>query len=317
MTTRLTVGLLYPGEMGASLAKVLVERGVRVVTTLAGRSPRTQRLAREAGIEILPALSDVVRESAIVFSLVDTSVAYEVAQSYAALAHTAPKEAIYVDVNSIGPELVRQIGSAVEAVGVDFIDASINGLAKNLSTSGTLFLSGRRADEVAQLVGAAVRVRVLGEQIGRASAMKMLLGGLTKGVCGLFLELAAVARKDGMLPEMMEACTMIYPGVASLIERMVPTYARHAGRRATEMREIELTARNAGADACVIGAVRKLHEQLGTIEFAEHDGASVTALIDRVISTGLLLKASVPPLAASRTNGAAASSFTSEESTMR
>jgi 3-hydroxyisobutyrate dehydrogenase-like beta-hydroxyacid dehydrogenase len=317
MAMRLTVGLLYPGEMGTSLAKVLAERGVRVVTTVAGRSPRTQRLAREAGVEILPSLSDVVRESAIVFSLVETSAAARVAQSYSALAHTAPQGAIYVDVNSIGPELVRQIGSAISAAGVDFVDASINGLAKNLSTTGTLFLSGPRADEIAKFFGTAVRVRVLGDEIGRASAMKMLLGGLTKGLCGLFLELALVARNDGMLPEMMEACTMIYPGIAALIERMVPTYARHAGRRATEMREVELTARNAGVDTCVIRAVRELHEQLGAIEFAEQDGASVTALIERVISAGLLDGGSAP-LAASRTNGPGVTrSFANEASKRR
>jgi 3-hydroxyisobutyrate dehydrogenase-like beta-hydroxyacid dehydrogenase len=288
MAMRLTVGLLYPGEMGASLARLLAEGGVRVVTTLAGRSPRTARLAREAGIDVLPSLADVVRESSVVFSLVETSAAAQVAQSYAALADAAPKRAIYVDANSIGPELAKQIGATIAAAGVDFIDASINGLAKHLSTGGTLYLSGPRADEVAQLVGPAVRVRVLGSEIGRASAMKMLLGGLTKGMCGLFLELAMLAHRRGMLPEMMEACTMIYPGITVVIDRMLPTYARHAGRRATEMQELEATAQIAGSEPCVIGAIRELHEQLAGLEFAEADGASVTSLIERVVSAGLL-----------------------------
>ena len=62
-----SVGLLYPGEMGASFARLLVGRGVRVVTTLAGRSDNTARLAREAGVVPLDSLSDVVRQSQLVF----------------------------------------------------------------------------------------------------------------------------------------------------------------------------------------------------------------------------------------------------------
>jgi 3-hydroxyisobutyrate dehydrogenase-like beta-hydroxyacid dehydrogenase len=294
MSTCLTVGLLYPGEMGAALARLLAARGVRVVTTLAGRSERTARLAREAGIIALPTLADVVRESSIVFSLVQTSAAAQVAQSYMALAQSAPKGAIYVDVNSIGPELAIEIGGTISAAGIDFIDASINGLARTLSTGGTLYLSGPRADEVAQCIDSAIRTRVLGPEIGRASAMKMLLGGLSKGLCALFLELATLAERRGMLPEMMEACTMIYPGITVVIDRMLPTYARHAGRRATEMRELESTARNAGIEPCLIRAIRDLHEQLADVEFAEPDGASVAALIERAMGEGLLRAEAAP-----------------------
>ncbi|HEY2587773.1 MAG TPA: NAD(P)-binding domain-containing protein [Tepidisphaeraceae bacterium] len=304
MATCLTVGLLYPGEMGASLGTLLAGRGVRVVTTLAGRSERTACRARDAGLVILSSLADLVRESSIVFSLVETSAAAQVAQSYAALAAAAPDGAIYVDVNSIGPELASQIGALITAAGVDFIDASINGLAKNLSTGGTFFLSGPRADEVAQLVGPAVRTRVLGGEIGRASAMKMLLGGLSKGLCALFLELAALAQRRDMLAEMMDACTMIYPGITALIDRMLPTYARHAGRRATEMTELKSTARHADMAPCVIDAIRDLHELMAGVEFADQDGASVAALVERVVSAGLF-DFEHAPLAASRTNGLA------------
>ena len=43
-----------------------------------------------------------------------------------------------------------------------------------------------------------------------------------------------VAHRRGMLPEMMEACTMLYPGITVVIDRMLPTYARHARRRAID-----------------------------------------------------------------------------------
>jgi 3-hydroxyisobutyrate dehydrogenase-like beta-hydroxyacid dehydrogenase len=264
MTTNapLTVGVLYPGEMGAALAAALVARGVPVVTTARTRSAATAARGAAGGAVVLDSFDEVVRSSDVLFSLVIPSAAEDVAAQYAESARLAPRGAIYVDANSIGSERVRAIAARVEAAGVSFVDASINGLAKNLSASGTLYLSGRRAGEVAAVCERVTRVKVLGDEPGRASAMKMLLGGLSKGVCALFAELAALADEQGMLDAMLEATTRTYPGVTALAERMLPTYARHAGRRATEMDELEATARAAGLTPRAIEGVVKFHEAL-------------------------------------------------------
>lgn len=291
MTGSPTVGLLYPGEMGASFGRLLTAAGRRVVTTVAGRSNGTLQRSRDADIEVLPSLAEVVRQSSLVFSLVETSAAAPVASSYAQFAHLAPSGSIYIDVNSIGPETARAIGGMVSAAGRDFVDGAFNGLARTLSTGGTLFLSGPRADDVAGALGSIVRVRVLGPEIGQASTMKMLLGGLTKGMCALFLELATLAEQRRMLPEMMAACTMIYPGMTTVIDRMLPTYARHSGRRSVEMRELELTLQNSRLEPCVVAAVRQLHERLAELPFDSSDGANVASLMQRTISSGLLAAA--------------------------
>lgn len=279
-----TVGVLYPGEMGASFGKLMTAADVRVVTSLKGRSAKTAQLSRDAAIEPLPSLAEVAAESTLVFSLAETSAAVQVAQSYASVAHLAPPGAIYVDANSIGPETVRRIEVIVSACGCDFVDGAINGPAKTLSTGGTFFLSGPRADEVKGFLSPMMRVRVLGPQVGRASTMKMLLGGLTKGLCALFLELSSTAEQRQMLPDMMEACTMIYPGITTVIDRMLPTYARHAGRRSAEMRELEQTVRNSGIEPGVIAAVRELHQQLANLPFDPSDGASVASLVQRTLA---------------------------------
>ena len=49
MTIR-TVAIFAPGDMGHAIGRVLVDRGVRVTTNLADRSPRTARLSSAAGI---------------------------------------------------------------------------------------------------------------------------------------------------------------------------------------------------------------------------------------------------------------------------
>jgi 3-hydroxyisobutyrate dehydrogenase-like beta-hydroxyacid dehydrogenase len=256
------VGILYPGEMGAAVCALLVQRGADVVTTLQGRGDATAARAAACGAQVLDSVAHVVRRADVVVSLVVPSAAQAVARAYCDAADLAPADAIYVDANSVGPDKAAAMAKRVEACGRAFVDASINGLARNLTAGATLYLSGRRAGEVATLFDGAVRVQVLGAEAGRASAMKMLLGGLSKGMCALFAELAVLAERRGMLEEMLEATTRTYPGVMTVVGRMLPTYPRHAGRRETEMTELGRTARGAGMDPRVIDAVRALHEDL-------------------------------------------------------
>jgi 3-hydroxyisobutyrate dehydrogenase-like beta-hydroxyacid dehydrogenase len=276
-----TIGLLYAGEMGAALAAALRARGARVITTLEGRSPRTAARCRAAGIEVLNSLADVVRESPVVICLVPPHAAEQVADSYCEFAGLAPPGAIYVDANSTGPESAQSLIANLSRHGVDFVDAAINGLAKNLSGGGTIFLSGARATGVAHLLEGATRVWVLGRQPGRAKTMKMLLGGMSKGVCALFVELARLARRREMLPEMIEAMSRIYPGIAALIERMLPTYARHAPRRAAEMYELEQTVIASGIEPCAVTAVRTIHEMIAGLPIGDRASA-IPELIEQL-----------------------------------
>ncbi len=286
-----TVGILYGGEMGSAVASTLLANGVRVVSTLGGRSAHTARRTDEAGMDVLPSLEDVVRTSDVVLSIVSPRAASDMAAQYAQFASVAPQKAIYVDVNSVRPELSREMARTIERAGRIFVDAAINGLAKNLTTSATLFLSGARAYEIVTLFADSVRTRVLGTDIGQAKAMKMLLAGMSKGVCALFAELGLLAERQGMLDEFIAANTEIYPGIAALVDRMLPTYAQHAGRRATEMSELEQTVRGSGLEPCLIAAIRALHEKMTNVSFDMSvgvGGGSVASLIRQLSSNDCL-----------------------------
>ena len=267
-----TLGLLYPGEMGCALAAALAARGAHLVTTLQGRSRRSAARCRAAGITEVNSLADVVRAADVVISAVPPAAAEAVAEQYAELAHLAPPRALFVDANSVRPELVEALAVKLARRGIGFVDAAVNGLAGNLTSGATLFLSGPRAAEVVDLFDGTVAVRLLGEEVGRASAIKMLLSGVSKGACALLLEVYLLAERRGMLDEAVEAMAGIYPGLAALAERMLPTYARHAVRRAQEMREVEATARSSGLEPCVLEAVADVHHALAAISLDADGG---------------------------------------------
>lgn len=280
------IGVLYAGEMGAALGTLLAGRGRRVVTTCAGRSRATADRCAKHRFEVLPSLQEVVGESNIVLSAVLPDAAESVASDYAAHAAGAPADAIFVDVNSIQPATVRQVEARIRSAGRVFVDAAVNGLARNAATTGTLFLSGRQATSIAALFDGAMRTEVLGDEPGDASAMKMLLGGVSKGVCALLTEIILAADAQGMLPAFSQSMQRIYPGIWQLIERMLPTYAAHAGRRSTEMSELAQTVDDSGIDAGVIRAVRRIHETLASVEMAPSAGQSVPNFIHHLRDAG-------------------------------
>ena len=62
----MTTAIVSPGYMGAGLGGALKAGGERVVATVEGRSARTRRLAEEAGLELLPGLTEVVATAEVV-----------------------------------------------------------------------------------------------------------------------------------------------------------------------------------------------------------------------------------------------------------
>jgi 3-hydroxyisobutyrate dehydrogenase-like beta-hydroxyacid dehydrogenase len=249
-----TVGILFPGELGTALATLLKARGHRLVTTAAGRSARTRQAARRAGFRLLPSLREVAGESDIVISLVPPRAALPVARAFARAAAARP---LYVDANSVSPVTAAKIEKALKARGIPFVDAAIHGLASRLGTDGVLYLSGMRAEEVARLFGRSIPIRRLGRKAGGASALKMLTGGLNKGLAALYFELQDAASRAGLAVPLVEAYRDQYPGIMAVVDRITPSYAKHAARRADELRELERAMKHWGLSAEVIHGARR------------------------------------------------------------
>jgi 3-hydroxyisobutyrate dehydrogenase-like beta-hydroxyacid dehydrogenase len=262
-----TIGLLYPGEMGAALARLLIGAGRRVVTCLDGRSAATAARSRAVGIVEVPTLEQLAGESNMIISVVSPGAAGAVAGEIGDVCSAITPGTIYLELNSISPERSILLARQIESWKMDFVDGAINGLAANLTNSATLFLSGNRAADVATVLGQACHAQVLSGDPGDASAMKMLLSGFSKGICALYIELASLAQRHELLPQLTETLSRIYPDIEALARRMVPTYWQHASRRAAEMHELKATAAAAGMAPPVISAVAKLHDALAAISF--------------------------------------------------
>jgi len=205
------IGLVGAGHMGSALGWALREGGHDVVTSLAGRSLRTARLAEEAGLRIADRPVDVVAEADVILVVTPPGAALDAATEIAMMA-TTPGLAgrlaragrpLVVDLNAVSPATAAEAASVLTAAGFDFVDGSISGPPPTVRPGARLYLSGPRATHVADLRWTHAEPVVVGDRIGAASAVKMSTASVYKGLMGLMAQAIRAAAAHGVLEPVM------------------------------------------------------------------------------------------------------------------
>ena len=119
------VAIIAPGAMGAAVGKRLTSHGVRVLTSLTGRSEATVARARDAG---MAAASDAeIAAADFMLSILPPGDALALAQRFAPILSASNAKPVYVDCNAINPATVARVAAAIAPTGCPFVDAGIIG----------------------------------------------------------------------------------------------------------------------------------------------------------------------------------------------
>lgn len=258
------VVLLHPGELGTALGRILQREGHRIVVYVAGRGSRTQERARTSGFECVPTLAAAAANADLLLSVVPPSAAPIVLDAALRALSGSERTPLFVDANSINPAVARDLERRCTEAGLAMVDMSVQGQAAGLPDRGDLFLSGAHAESVTRLFGGAVSTRVVGPDVGAASQFKMLLSALYKSQTALFLEACTNAHRAGVLPAYLETTRSFYPGMVTAVERVLPSYPRHAPRRAHELREVETLLAALDIQPHMVREARVLLERLAS-----------------------------------------------------
>lgn len=172
-----------------------------------------------------------------VLSLVTASSALQAASDYARF--LAPG-ALWIDMNSVAPDTKRRAAEVIEAAGGRYVDAAIMAPVQPAVLAVPVLLSGTHAEEAAQALAGLgfTNVRLAGEDIGRASTIKMLRSVMVKGIEALTAEMMLAARKANITDEVLASLGEDW---ASRAEYNLERMARHGQRRADEMEEVAKT----------------------------------------------------------------------------
>ncbi len=195
------IGVLHPGEMGISLA-VSAQRGGHVVSWASrGRSAQTRERAAKFGLRDAETLAKLCETCEILVSVCPPHAAEDVAQQVLARGFTG----LYLDANAIAPQRAVKIGDVMAKAGATFVDGGIIGGPAWKPGSTWLYLAGPCAGRAAACFAAGpLETRVLGETIGKASALKMCYAAYSKGTTALLCAALAAAEHLGVRRELQE-----------------------------------------------------------------------------------------------------------------
>jgi len=165
------------------------------------------------------------------------------------------------------------------------VDGSISGGPPQAGGSTRVYLSGSRAAELAAQPGPGIDARVVGQEVGSASAVKMSTASVYKGTVGLLAHALLAASAHGVLPQVLDDLRASDP---SLVERAATSIARaatKADRYVGEMREIADSQAAAGLPRELFDGFAEVYAALARSELAMASPESIgqDALLEDVL----------------------------------
>ena len=241
-----TIGVMSPGDMGQAVAGQLKHQGFNVLTALDHRSARSKTLAREAGLTDVGSIARLSAESDVILSIMNPAAALEFAQAAATAYAAGHNKALFVDCNAIAPATLEAVNAAISGAGGRCLDGTIIGSPPRDKARCNLYVSGPGAQALAPLAGPQLNVRILGERMGEASALKMCYGAMNKGIQALMLETLMAARRLGVEQVFEEQMRETRSDLHDWMLKVMPVMPPKAYRWVPEMQQIAQTFAGVG-----------------------------------------------------------------------
>jgi 3-hydroxyisobutyrate dehydrogenase-like beta-hydroxyacid dehydrogenase len=269
------VAVIAPGMMGAAVAGRLVENGLKVLTSLTGRSADTIARAKKHGLTA--AGDEEIAATDFILSILPPGDAVALAQRFAPALTASNSKPVFVDCNAISPPTTERVAAIIAATGSPFVDAGIIGSPPKPGDAGPRFYaSGPHAPRFATLKQYGLDVRVLGGPMSAASAVKMSYAGITKGTQALAAVMMLAATRAGSADALFAELQSSQPQMLAWLKRGLALMPPKAYRWIAEMHEIaDFVGEDPAGHELYVGAAH-FYEQIA--RDLEGDKQQVSAL---------------------------------------
>jgi len=260
------IGILHPGEMGISIAASAVNSGHEVFWISEDRSGKTRSRAQKHGLIDAGSLTEFCQTCEIIIGICPPHVAEELAKQV--VQHNF--KGTYLDANAISPERSIKIGGMLAANNIRFVDGGIIGGPAWEPKSTWLYLSGKDAHKFANCFSnGPLETKIIGDEIGKASALKMCYAAYTKGTTALLCAILGTAESLGVREELYGQWDMDDPGFSEQVNRRVTRVTAKAWRFEGEMREIAETFHSTGMPRGFHDAAAEIYDRISSFKDAE------------------------------------------------
>jgi 3-hydroxyisobutyrate dehydrogenase-like beta-hydroxyacid dehydrogenase len=257
------------GEAGQAIASGLREAGIERIAAWdilfpQAEGARLQAAGQKAGIRLASSAADAVAQTDMVIAAVTAASSLEAARSVAPHLSGNP---YYLDINSVSPgrkqETAKLLGDKAR-----YIDVAVVAAIHPKRHRTPLLVAGPHAEAAAPLLREMeMELKVVGDAVGGAAAIKMIRSVMIKGIEALTLECFLSAARAGVLDEVTASLKNNYPGLdwAKLSEYNLERMASHGERRAAEMEESAATLRELGLDPLMVDATVRRQREMGAV----------------------------------------------------
>lgn len=239
-----SIALIGFGEAGSTFARAGAWAS-RAAAFDAAAAPRA--LMAELGVTPCASAAEALAGASLVLSLVTADQALSVAHECAGL--IAP-EALFCDMNSVAPGTKREAAQAFAEVGTRYVDVAVMAPVEPARMAVPLNISGPEAAGAQALLLDAgfTRTAVVGEAIGRASAIKLVRSVMVKGLEALTAEMMLAAHAEGVADEVLASLDASEKAIgwAARADYNLDRMMVHGRRRAAEMAEAARMLRDLG-----------------------------------------------------------------------
>jgi putative dehydrogenase len=231
------VAVIAPGMMGAAVGKRLVDNGVKVLTSLKGRSAETATRAKAAGMAA--AGDEEIAACDFILSILPPGDAVALADRFQPALKASNAKPVYVDCNAINPKTVDRVAAVIAPTDCPFVDSGIIGSPPKPGDAGPRFYaSGPAAPRFATLRQYGLDVRVLDGAMSAASALKMSYAGITKGTQAIGAAMMLAASRAGSADALFAELSSSQKEMFAWFKRGLALMPPKAYRWVAEMHEI-------------------------------------------------------------------------------
>lgn len=239
-----SIALIGFGEAGSTFARAGAWAS-RAAAFDAAAAPRA--LMAELGVTPCASAAEALAGASLVLSLVTADQALAVARECAGL--IAP-DALFCDMNSVAPGTKREAAQAFAEAGTRYVDVAVMAPVEPARMAVPLNISGPDAAGAQALLRDAgfTRTAVVGEAIGRASAIKLVRSVMVKGLEALTAEMMLAAHAEGVAAEVLASLDASEKAIgwAARADYNLDRMMVHGRRRAAEMAEAARMLRDLG-----------------------------------------------------------------------
>ena len=270
-----TIGIMSPGDMGHAVGRALGENGFDVITCLEGRSERTRTLAQQGNFRDVSSLEELVSQADLIMCILVPAQAERVAIGVAEALKSTGQTTYYADCNAVSPRTSLRLADIINAAGGRFIDGGIIGGPPSRGAPPRFYVSGPDAAVVSELDGKGIMVRPIGDEVGKASGIKMCYAALTKGTSTLQIALLSAAESMGLTEDLRKEFESSQPNALKQMDTGISRLPPNAHRWIGEMEEIAATFEHLGVSPFFHKGAAEVYRLLSRTEFAEETPETV------------------------------------------